>query len=57
MESLFTNDSVSVLSNAESLPTAISYVWSVASLSLFKILKKKSSQATVPCPSFFQYPL
>ena len=42
MESLFTNDSVSVLSNAEFLPTEIN-VWSVASLSLFKILKKKTA--------------
>ena len=39
MQSLFTNDSVSVLTNAESLPTAIN-VWSVASLSLQKTAHK-----------------
>ena len=44
MESLFTNDSASVLSNAESLPNEIN-VWSVSSLSLFKILKKKKKTA------------
>ena len=55
MESLFTNDSVSVLSNAESLPTEIN-VWSVASLSLslslslFKILKKKTAHNLLYLP-------
>ena len=45
MESLFTNDSVSVLSNAESLPTEIN-VWSVASLSLsLPNIKKKKKTA------------
>ena len=49
MESLFTNDSVSVLSNAESLPTEIN-VWSVASLSLslFKILKTAHNLLYLP---------
>ena len=53
MESLFTNDSVSVLSNVESLPTEIN-VWSVASLSLslslFKILKKKTAHNLLYLP-------
>ena len=49
MESLFTNNSVSVLSNAESLPTEIN-VWSVASLSLFKILKKKKAHKLLYLP-------
>ena len=51
MESLFTNDSVSVLSNAESLPTEIN-VWSVASLSLSlqNIKKKKTAHNLLYLP-------
>ena len=49
MESLFTNDSVSVLSSAESLPTTIN-VWSVASLCLFKIFKKKTAHKLLYLP-------
>ena len=56
MESLFTNDSVSVLSNAESLPTAIN-VWSVASLSLYKINKLKQNQLTSYCTLPFLSPM
>ena len=50
MESLFTNDSVSVLSNAESLPIAIN-VWSVASLSLsLQNIKKKTAHNLLYLP-------
>ena len=49
MKSLFTNDSVSVLSNAESLPTEISGQW-LLSLSLFKILKKKTAHNLLYLP-------
>ena len=50
MESLFTNDSVSVLSNAESLPTEIN-VWSVASLSLsLQNIKKKTAHNLLYLP-------
>ena len=51
MESLFTNDSVSILSNAESLPTEIN-VWSVASLSLSlqNIKKKKTAHNLLYLP-------
>ena len=50
MESLFTNDSVSVLSNAESLPTEIN-VWSVASLSLsLQNIKKKPAHNLLYLP-------
>ena len=49
MESLFTNDSVSVLSNAESLPTEISGQW-LLSLSLFKIFKQKTAHNLLYLP-------
>ena len=52
MESLFTNDSVSVLSNAEFLPTEIN-VWSVASLSLslsLQNIKKKTAHNLLYLP-------
>ena len=56
MESLFTNDSVSVLSNAESLPTEIN-VWSVASLSLSLQNIKKKKQLTTYCTFPFLSPM
>ena len=50
MESLFTNDSVSVLSNAVFLPTEIN-VWSVASLSLsLQNIKKKTAHNLLYLP-------
>ena len=56
MESLFTNDSVSVLSNAEFLPTEIN-VWSVASLSLSLQNIKKKKQLTTYCTFPFLSPM